>query len=98
MHHEIGHWLWAASVSVDEELLLETRQRFGDERIDYRAALDAHYEASDDRCRTSHISAYAAAHPWEDFAESVAHVLHMDDVLDTLGTGSSEQFDVRHAR
>src|SRR5439155_13901769 len=30
-----------------------------------------------------YISAYATAHPWEDWAESWAHYLHMTDALET---------------
>ena len=29
------------------------------------------------------MSAYAASHPWEDWAESWAHYLHMSDMLET---------------
>lgn len=29
-----------------------------------------------------HVSAYATAHPWEDFAESFAHYLHIVDTLE----------------
>ena len=31
----------------------------------------------------NYISAYATAHPWEDWAESWAHYLHMVDALET---------------
>lgn len=30
-----------------------------------------------------HISYYASAHPWEDWAETWAHYLHITDALDT---------------
>src|SRR5690606_11434430 len=33
--------------------------------------------------RENHISAYAAMHPWEDFAETFAHFLHINDTIDT---------------
>jgi hypothetical protein len=29
-----------------------------------------------------HVSAYATAHPWEDFAETRAHYLHIVDTLE----------------
>jgi hypothetical protein len=29
------------------------------------------------------VSAYASSHPWEDWAESFAHYLHMVDALET---------------
>ena len=31
----------------------------------------------------NHVSAYASAHPWEDWAETWAHYLHMFDTVDT---------------
>jgi hypothetical protein len=59
------------------------RALFGDERADYAAALQAHYAkpASDD-WRGDFISAYATAHPHEDWAECFAHYLHMVDSLE----------------
>jgi hypothetical protein len=34
------------------------------------------------------VSAYASAHPWEDWAETWAHYLHMLDTMDTsMGSG-----------
>ena len=31
-----------------------------------------------------HISAYAASHPWEDWAETFAHYLHITDTLEMV--------------
>ncbi len=88
VRHESGHWVWAATVEPDAAELERFRSLFGDERIDYPAALAAHYDRFDDGWwRSSFVSHYAAAHPWEDFAESVAHVLHLDDVLHTAAVG-----------
>ena len=57
---------------------------FGDERIDYAAALDNHYARLDDGAwRDAHASFYASAHPWEDFAESWAQLMHVHDVVET---------------
>ncbi|MGO3796926.1 MAG: zinc-binding metallopeptidase family protein [Pauljensenia sp.] len=83
--HEIGHYYWQALVSPDEELLTEFRQIFGDERQDYGAALDAHYEqdGAGTPWQDSYISQYATTHPWEDFAETFAHFLHITDTLQT---------------
>ncbi|NBB71116.1 MAG: hypothetical protein GVY33_12480 [Alphaproteobacteria bacterium] len=81
--HESGHFFWERLVR-DGGRLDAFRARFGDERADYRAALDRHYAAGPpaDWNRT-HISAYAAAHPWEDWAECWAHYLHIVDSLET---------------
>lgn len=88
VRHESGHWVWAAAVEPVAGELERFRQLFGDERGDYAAALAAHYDRIDDGWwRASFVSHYAAAHPWEDFAESVAHVLHLDDVLHTAAVG-----------
>lgn len=81
--HEVGHYYWDRLVR-DDACRAEFRVLFGDERADYRAALERHYRegpAADWRAR--HISGYACAHPWEDWAETWAHYLHMRDALDT---------------
>ena len=60
------------------------RALFGDERADYGAALRQHY-AGDAQATApeGYISHYAAAHPWEDWAETFAHYLHIADTLET---------------
>jgi hypothetical protein len=83
LRHEIGHYYWDRLVA-GSGWLDPFRARFGDERADYMAALERHYEqgpAADWRGRC--VSAYASAHPWEDWAETWAHYLHMVDTLDT---------------
>lgn len=82
--HEIGHYYWDRLVR-DGGRLDAFRALFGDERADYRTALEAHY-ANGPRAdwAQSHISAYASAHPWEDFAETWAHWTHMVDGLETV--------------
>jgi hypothetical protein len=86
--HEVGHYYWDRLV-LDTPWLDRFRELFGDERADYAAALRANYEngpPSDWRDRF--ISAYASTHPWEDWAETWAHYLHMIDSLGTaLGFG-----------
>ncbi|NQX05565.1 putative zinc-binding metallopeptidase [Rathayibacter sp. VKM Ac-2856] len=84
--HEIGHYYWQLLVD-GTPLLPAFRELFGDERADYGAALDAHYggAATEDWAR-DHISQYATTHPWEDFAETFAHYLHIADALETTAT------------
>lgn len=81
--HEIGHYYWQLLVQ-GTTLVPAFRELFGDERADYAAALDAHYGGggSADWAR-DHISQYATTHPWEDFAETFAHYLHIADALET---------------
>ncbi len=57
---------------------------FGDETADYQRAIEEHYNRTDDGSwRAEHVSFYASAHPWEDFAESWAQVMHIHDVVST---------------
>lgn len=82
LRHEAGHFYFG--LLAQGELLEECRTLFGDEREDYNAALARYYDngpASDWHKRF--VSAYASAHPAEDFAETFAHVLHIDDALET---------------
>jgi hypothetical protein len=81
--HEIGHFYWNKLVR-DGGRLDEIRAAFGDERQDYEAALRRYYEAGPPvGWRNAFISAYATSHPWEDFAETWAHYLHIVDALET---------------
>jgi hypothetical protein len=81
--HEIGHYYWERLVR-DGDRLPAFRDRFGDERADYGEALKRHYAAGTQASWPDHfISAYAASHPWEDWAETFAHYLHMIDTLET---------------
>ncbi|HYQ73113.1 MAG TPA: putative zinc-binding peptidase [Gammaproteobacteria bacterium] len=81
--HESGHYYWDRLVR-DTGSLGAFRERFGDERSDYGAALERHYTAGPPPDWPQHfISAYASTHPWEDWAESWAHYLHIVDTLET---------------
>lgn len=81
--HEVGHYYWEQLVNRSQ--WLETfRALFGDERTDYDQALQNYYArgvAPD--WQQYFVSAYASAHPWEDWAETWAHYLHMIDTLET---------------
>ena len=83
MRHEIGHYYWA--MLVDGSARIDRyRALFGDEREDYTAALQRHYDTGAPAdWRQTHISAYATAHPWEDFAETWAHWMHIADGVET---------------
>ena len=84
VRHEIGHWHWQAWVATVPARLEQFRELFGDERADYADALAAHYARTDDGAwRDRFVTFYASAHPWEDYAESFAHVLHMLDTYET---------------
>ena len=80
--HEIGHYYW--NRLIDRRRLTPFRASFGDEREDYAAALQRHYEqGAPADWPQRFVSAYASAHPWEDWAETWAHYVHMRDALET---------------
>jgi len=83
--HEVGHYFWERLIR-DENRFGAFRELFGDERRDYAESLKQHYGSSADggsAWSEHYISAYAASHPWEDWAETFAHYLHLIDTLDT---------------
>ncbi len=90
--HEIGHYYWDRLVR-DGGRLEAFRAVFGDERADYGQSLKRHYEQGPPTDWGNHfISAYASSHPWEDFAETWAHYLH---IVEALETARSYGIDVR---
>jgi hypothetical protein len=90
--HEVGHYYWDKLVRHGR-MLGECRALFGDDRVDYAAALQRHYGSEPPAgWQDCFISAYATSHPWEDFAETWAHYLH---IVDTLETADAFGMDVR---
>lgn len=82
--HESGHYYWDRLIKDSPSLLQHYRELFGDERRDYQEALNAHYQqGAPADWQQSFISTYATSHPWEDWAETWAHYLHIVDALET---------------
>jgi hypothetical protein len=80
--HELGHYYWDVLVR-DGGQIDGCREVFGDERADYAQALQNHYaEGAPANWQDNFVSAYATTHPWEDFAETWAHYLHIVDALE----------------
>jgi hypothetical protein len=80
--HEVGHHYWDVLVR-DGGKLEACRAVFGDDTEDYEAALKRHYEQhAPVNWQENFVSAYATSHPWEDFAETWAHYLHIVDTLE----------------
>lgn len=81
--HESGHYYFDRL--IDNSKWLEPfRMVFGDEGADYGESLQRHYkEGPPSDWSDRFISSYASTHPWEDWAETWAHYLHMIDTLDT---------------
>ena len=83
--HEVGHYFWDILVR-DGGKLDACRAVFGDDSMDYGEALRRHYaEGPPPDWQQRFVSAYAATHPWEDFAETWAHYLHIVDTLEMAG-------------
>lgn len=80
LRHECGHYYHA--------LLNHNRgdfQRlFGDPSVPYDSALNHYYQHGPRHdWQQYYISAYASAHPLEDWAECFAHYMHVTDTLET---------------
>jgi len=81
--HEIGHY-YQWQLVRGEALTARFRELFGDETLDYQAAVDRHYQQGPPAgWEASFISTYATMHAHEDFAETWAHYLHIRDTIDT---------------
>ncbi|MFT3922768.1 MAG: putative zinc-binding peptidase [Myxococcales bacterium] len=81
--HESGHYYWERLIK-DSDLHEPFRAMFGDETLDYAAASRNYYaQGAPSDWWSSFVSAYASMHPWEDWAETWAHYLHMVDTLET---------------
>jgi hypothetical protein len=76
LRHEIGHYYWPSLVEQPGNVAA-FRERFGDERVSYEDALTAYYAQDDAAWPNTHVSRYATMHPWEDWAETFAHYLHI---------------------
>ena len=95
--HEVGHYYWDRLV-WNTRWLEPFRQLFGDERASYGDACKRHYQQGPpDDWANAYVSSYATMHPWEDWAETWAHYLHVVDSLGTavgLGIATSLQCDI----
>jgi hypothetical protein len=81
--HEVGHYYWQRLIAGTPRLAA-FRDRFGDETVDYQQAVQRHYDnGPPGDWQDRYVSAYCSMHPWEDWAESFAHYLHMVDTLET---------------
>ncbi|MEL0083720.1 MAG: putative zinc-binding metallopeptidase, partial [Gammaproteobacteria bacterium] len=77
LRHESGHYYWSR-LNPDANTRADFMRTFGDPDQDYSLALEAHYrDGPAANWREQFISAYASAHPAEDWAESWGHYLHI---------------------
>jgi hypothetical protein len=88
--HESGHYYWDRLIR-GSQWMDEFHRLFGDETLDYGQALERHHtQGAPANWPAQFVSAYASSHPWEDWAETWAHYLHIVDTLET-----AQQFGVR---
>ncbi|CAH9062028.1 hypothetical protein PSECIP111951_02609 [Pseudoalteromonas holothuriae] len=81
--HESGHYYWDRLIDRTAHIT-EFRNLFGDERLSYQNEMQNYYQNGPvQNWQDQYISAYASMHPWEDWAETWAHYLHMVDTLET---------------
>ena len=82
MRHESGHYYFPLLVGPDH--IDEARRLFGDERVDYAGTLQRYYDGGPAPDWPDHfVSAYASAHPAEDWAETWAHFLHLSALVES---------------
>ena len=99
--HETGHAYFHRLVGAWVSRSAQFADLFGDPRADYQEALNRHYYGGP-RADWSprYVSSYATMHPFEDWAETFAHYLHIRDTLDTAASfglaPAGATFDVRH--
>ncbi len=94
MRHEIAHMLWWR-LSLRADFLTAFRKVFGDEREDYSAALQRHYDNGPPAdWNQSYLTTYASSHPHEDWAETAAHLLHLTDITDSFVSAGFSSPDI----
>ncbi len=78
--HEAGHYFYMDLVKH----MADFERVFGDPFADYDDSMQRYY-ANGPAAEWQHnyISAYASSHPLEDWAECFAHLLHIEDTLET---------------
>lgn len=83
--HELGHYYWNRLVRDDPPRHAAFQAIFGDESTNYERALQVYYaEGAPANWQQRYISAYSASHPWEDWAETWAHYMHITDTLEMV--------------
>jgi hypothetical protein len=89
LRHESGHYYWDTLIR-DGGMRDQFRGIFGDETVDYGQSIASYYAGGAPAgWQDGHVSAYATSHPWEDWAETWAHYLHMVDLLETAASYST---------
>ncbi len=82
--HEIGHYYWDRLIEGQRSargISRAVRRRASGLRRRSRGATTTSSRRQDWQARF--VSAYATMHPWEDWAETWAHYLHITDTVET---------------
>jgi len=83
LRHELGHY-FQPRLLIEDADWTACRALFGDDRDDYQLAMSRHYKnGAPPGWQQNFVSAYATMHPWEDWAETFSHYLHIRDALET---------------
>jgi hypothetical protein len=86
LRHEVGHFYWDVLIAPTS-WKTPFRAIFGDESADYQAALHTYHDRTDRSFdQAGFISEYSTSHPWEDWAETFAHFLHIAATLDSAAS------------
>lgn len=82
--HELGHYYFDQLIASEPKNNELCKKYFGDHELSYQESLDRHYkEGAPKNWDENFISEYASMHPWEDWAETWAHYMHIIDTLET---------------
>jgi hypothetical protein len=82
--HELGHYYFDKLIASSPQKHALCKQYFGDDELSYKDAMDKHYkDGAPENWRDSYISEYATMHPYEDWAETWSHYMHIMDTLQT---------------
>ncbi|MEM5511958.1 putative zinc-binding metallopeptidase [Pseudoalteromonas sp. AS84] len=102
--HELGHYYFDQLIANSPKKHALCKQYFGDDELDYQQALDTHYkQGAPANWHETFISEYATMHPYEDWAETWAHYMHIIDTLETAknfsitGSTSGNEFELDEA-
>ena len=82
--HEVGHYYWDRLIADgDRARDASARCSATSGRTTARRCSGHYAQGPAADWQDSFVSAYASAHPWEDWAETWAHYLHIVDTLET---------------
>jgi hypothetical protein len=82
--HELGHYYFDILIAGSPEKHSLCKKYFGDDESNYQESLKKHYQdGAPENWRDNFISEYATMHPYEDWAETWAHYMHIMDTLET---------------